>query len=236
MRMVKFILWRTEPGMRIAISQRVVENEKYVELRDALAQDWVNWITTVFPNSAILGVPNLPTNVGIWWQNTAPDLLILSGGNNWSEAPTRDKTEKLLVAFARESNTPIIGVCRGLQSLNRIFGGKIESSIFDRTGQNHVAHSHNILFSETPFLEMAGKNLLSVNSFHTQGVMRKGLAPDLREFATTTEGVVEGLYHPTEAIVAIQWHPERPGPSADFDQKLTRTLVNQGVFWRKERF
>ncbi len=41
-------------SFRLAISQRVVENQAYAERRDALSQDWLAYLSAVLPGAVIL--------------------------------------------------------------------------------------------------------------------------------------------------------------------------------------
>ena len=57
------------------------------------------------------------------------------------------------------------------------------------------------------------------------------LAEGLRAFALADAGVVEGLVHAREPIVAVQWHPERPNPARDFDLRLLADFFGKGALW-----
>lgn len=62
--------------------------------------------------------------------------------------------------------------------------------------------------------------------------MHEGLARDCTAFALTDDAVVEGFHHDREAILAVQWHPERPDPAAAFDRALIARLFADGAWWR----
>jgi N5-(cytidine 5'-diphosphoramidyl)-L-glutamine hydrolase len=221
---------------RLAISQRVIDNTSYPEKRDCLACDWANWSSAIFPDAALLPVPNLTGKVDSWWRSTAPDALILSGGNDWGQAPERDRTEQNLLEAARACGAPVLGVCRGLQAINFMFGGSVVEDLEHLAKDNHVGCDHTVnIISETVFRDLSGATSQTVNSYHNIGVSRDGIAKDLRVFAETNDGMVEGVYHVNEPILAIQWHPERNSPSADFDHALVTQLFSQGVFWQNLR-
>ncbi|MBT4890680.1 MAG: gamma-glutamyl-gamma-aminobutyrate hydrolase, partial [Rhodospirillales bacterium] len=78
---------------RVAISQRTTNSESYHESRDALAHDWHDWAAVSLPDAAIFAVPNSPGDVDRWWRLCKPELLVLSGGNDWGESSQRDQTE-----------------------------------------------------------------------------------------------------------------------------------------------
>ena len=216
---------------RIAISQRVVQNQGYPEPRDALAQDWAEWLASIDPQAALLAVPNRPDGVDIWWAAAAPDALILSGGNDWGSAPDRDETERRLIDLACCERRPILAVCRGLQALNVCRGGALVTDIAALAPETHVAHDHVVKLDSSAVGKLAGTGTVTVNSFHNQGVVTSGIADGFHAFATAEGGIVEGMIHDRDPILAVQWHPERPNPAATFDAAFTRLLFAKGAFW-----
>ena len=77
-----------------------------------------------------------------------------------------------------------------------------------------------------------GLEHFEVNSFHCQGVTRETLAGDLRSFAMhEASGVVEGLFHPTRAVAAIQYHPERRRTYDSVDLRLVTAFRDGKLFW-----
>lgn len=216
---------------RIAVTQRVVDNASYPEPRDALAQDWATWLATVAPEAALLAVPNRPDGVDVWWAAVRPEALVLSGGNDWGSAPARDATETRLLAKARKEGLPVLAVCRGLQAVNVLFGGALIRDVGTRTGAKHVAADHPVTLDGSAIAGMASGRSLTVNSFHNQGVGVDGVASGFSVFATAADGIVEGMAHQREPILAVQWHPERASPSAAFDTAIARALLTKGAFW-----
>ncbi|MBT4710209.1 MAG: C26 family cysteine hydrolase domain-containing family [Alphaproteobacteria bacterium] len=216
---------------RIAITQRIIENQSYPETRDGLAADWGDWIQAATPDAVMMPVPNRADAATDWWTEIRPDALILSGGNDWGEAPARDDTERRLLDAARQAGTPVFAVCRGLQAVNACFGGAVIDDVAARTGVTHVAQNHGIELDKSPVSALAGSPTLTVNSFHDQGVVVDAVAPGFQVFAVAKHGIVEGMFHQSEAIVAVQWHPERTSPSAAFDVALFNALLEHGAFW-----
>ena len=115
--------------MRIAISTRRVIDPKYGEVRDALSEDWQRYLYTNWPNMVIIPLINYPENVKRWASELAIDAAILSNGNDWRESKLRDRTESILVDWCRDQKKPILGICRGFQALNVIFGGQLNINI-----------------------------------------------------------------------------------------------------------
>jgi putative glutamine amidotransferase len=219
--------------MRIALSQRVVENSSYPERRDALDQEWAPTLAHVLPDAALVPVPNALASVQAWAESIAPDALVLTGGNDWGTAPERDRTETELVDWCRTHRRPILGVCRGLHVINALLGGGLCTDLQARSGEHHVARDHAVAITGGAFEAWAdspGRSLV-VNSFHEQGVLEAQLAEGLRAFALSGGGVVEGLVHASEPILAVQWHPERANPGRDFDLRLLTAFFERGAFW-----
>ena len=216
--------------MRVAISQCIVENASYPERRDALDQEWARYLFRVLPDAVLIPAPNALESVQTWIESVSPDALILTGGNDWGSAVDRDRTETELVRWCRARSRPILGVCRGLHVLNTLLGGGLCPDLEGRTGRRHVAEDHAITITGRPFEEWAGSSLI-VNSFHAQGVLEEQLAEGLHAFALADAGVVEGLVHAREPILAVQWHPERPNRARDFDLRLLADFFAKGALW-----
>lgn len=219
---------------RIAITQREVENADYPDPRDALSQDWAVLMGELFPAAALLPVPNrLPDATG-WLSEVSPDLIVLSGGNDWGSAPHRDNLEVDIVKQARSSGVPTLFTCRGFQVLLALCGTPLVTDLSGRTAECHVDRSHEVTLSVRAFNERAGgTERIEVNSFHNQGA----LAADLRRggelvaFAATDHGVLEGCVHHSLPFLGIQWHPERPGGDRAFDAAIITELASSGAFW-----
>jgi N5-(cytidine 5'-diphosphoramidyl)-L-glutamine hydrolase len=216
---------------RVAISQRTINNERYHEPRDALAHDWHDWLRNSLPSAALLAVPNSPDQIDTWWASCVPEMLILSGGNDWGESPLRDQTETKLFAKARKASIPIFGVCRGLHTVNALLDGRLPVNISDASEIEHVACDHGIEIKPEMAASLGQPSRQSVNSFHNQGLSEGGVSEHLGVFATSEDGLVEGVYHPTESILAVQWHPERNSRSAFLDKVLLDALIEKKCFW-----
>ena len=193
--------------MRILVSTRIVETTSYPERRDALSHDWGRFFDR-FRLLPIL-VPNSLAEPRGYMELGAKGLLLTGGDNLGSkDAPSdRDRTESILIRAAIDANLPILGVCRGLQMLNRYFGGNVLRS---EDGQHVGLHT----------VKLNDGRILNVNSFHNDVVTSETLADELIPFAKADDGVIEGLTHPSLPITAIQWHPERANSSVTYDQFL----------------
>ncbi len=172
------------------------------------------------------------------------DGLILTGGGDinplWAgEEPStrlhsinsaRDEAELLTVRLAYNRQIPMLGICRGIQTLAMALGGEIDQDIeeayqkransenkAEESQQTPIKHSqdadratptHTINIKKNSLLyTLYNIGGMTVNSFHHQAVRRQG-----KRFvvtATAPDGVIEAIesseYKP---IVGVQWHPE----------------------------
>ena len=163
------------------------------------------------------------------------DGLILSGGGDinplWAgEQPSprlhginqeRDLPELLIARLAYNRQIPMLGICRGIQTLATAFGGKVSQDISDTAGIKHSQDAdrseptHTVrlerdsmlyhIYSTVP--EPAEGSPLHVNSFHHQAVSDPG--PHFRVVAKSSDGIIEAM-ESTEykSILGVQWHPE----------------------------
>lgn len=224
--------------MLLAISMRVTHNASYPEPRDSLAHDWPTWLDAVGHQPVML--PNRLRDPKAYLRAARVDGLILTGGDSifpspddGEEAQARVVTERAAIDMAIEDNLPILGICRGLQMLNHFFGGEIIDDIATQLpdAQSHVARNHSVELL-APFAEFNEGSRLAVNSYHDQGVVLQGLASDLKVFALSDDGLVEGLVHSELPILAVQWHPERVNPGRDLVMALLGRFLAEGAFWR----
>ena len=207
---------------RVGITMRITDAVDYIEPRDCLAQDWWTYLQNTFPDILWMGLPNIGSNIQNYVKEWELDSFILTGGNNVGSAQKRDDTEISLLEMVVNQHIPVLGVCRGLQMINYFFDGSIIHDLTDICGKPdaHVGTTHPVRIENGPFRNLLNTSELVVNSYHRHGVSKTTMAPMLRPFAFSMDGLVEGLFHPDLPIVAIQWHPERTNPAQDADHKL----------------
>jgi N5-(cytidine 5'-diphosphoramidyl)-L-glutamine hydrolase len=222
---------QAKPLRRVGVTTRRITDPKFSEIRDALSRDWSAYLVQTWPNIIPIPILNMADRVEDWAYELQLDAVILTNGNNWGEDLERDESESRLVGWCRENAVPVLGVCRGLQALNAMLGGRVEASTPDPSSMSHAGTCHEVSLVDQTIAEMAQADRISVNSYHDQCVTEQGLAAELVPFALAEDGVVEGFYHRTDPILAVQWHPERPGALASFDKKLIERLWADGLFW-----
>ena len=105
----------------------------------------------------------------------------------------------------------MLGICRGAQSLNLYFKGKLIKV------ENHVKKKH-VLF------DIKYKKIISVNSFHDFGFNKKTLGKGLRPLLLSKDNIIEYIKHEKYALHGIMWHPEREKNINKFDIKLIKRI------------
>lgn len=199
------------------------------------------------------------------------DALILSGGGDINplyagEEPIpelhginqeRDLPELLITRLAYNRQLPILGICRGIQTLAVALGGKVCQDIGSEkreakneklavkhsqdADRSEPTHSVNVVEDSTLFNiykeqllppstgETEEGLLLFVNSFHHQAVADAG--SKFRVVATAPDGIVEAIESAEKkSILGVQWHPECMG---DDGLPLFQWLIGEAQAYRQ---
>ena len=178
----------------IAVSQHIIVNPERNERNDALDQRWGKFFKRC--GLTVLPIPNESTSALSIIDSAKPQGVLLTGGGDITDlggtTPERDETERHMVDWARAQNLPVMGVCRGMQFIQNMFGISLQPV------EGHIALRHTI----------RGRNTIDdVNSFHGFGAFET--VPELEIHAKAEDGVIEAIAHKSEKIYAIMWHPER---------------------------
>ena len=195
------------------------------------------------------------------------DGLLLSGGGDYDpryagEEPSpklgdvnteRDLPELLITRLAYNRQIPVLGICRGIQTLAMALEGHVAQDISEVRGQRSevsgVSHSqqedrsvttHTVtvekgsvlysIYSDSPFLTRRSSLFtLNVNSFHHQAVDATG--PRFRATAWAEDGIIEAMESAEhKSIIGVQWHPEC---LAEEGLPLFRWLVGEASLYRQ---
>lgn len=178
------------------------------------------------------------------------DGLILSGGGDYNpllcgEEPSpklhsingeRDIPELLITRLAYNRNIPILGICRGIQTLAMALDGSVRQDIGDTEGL--IKHSqdadrsvptHSVTLSDESILQkIYRKDKIYVNSFHHQAVGDPG--DKFRVTARSADGIIEAI-ESTEMkpIIGVQWHPE----CLEEGDKLFKWFVDEACYYHQ---
>lgn len=147
--------------------------------------------------------------------------------------PRRDEMEALLLPLVMARGKSILGICRGIQSINVILGGTLyqdlpsqhpsEIAHFQPQPFDRASHAVTVL-PGTPLASCLGAGEHWVNSIHHQAV--KALAPALLPMALSPDGLVEAAWLPDYPYLrAYQWHPEYLHESDASSRALFRDFV-----------
>lgn len=162
------------------------------------------------------------------------DGIIFSGGgdidpSHWNEErhpeasgfdEQRDAFELQAIPKVIERDMPMLGICRGIQTINVAMGGSLYQDISDqiedaqqhrqqRDGKMRDDRSHRITIedSENPLRKLNGGTTMETNSFHHQAIKNPG--KELEIIAHADDGVIEAMWLPKMSFgLAVQWHPE----------------------------
>ena len=145
----------------------------------------------------------------------------------------RDRFEFPLLREALKRDLPILGICRGLQSLNVVTGGTL---IQDIEGHRVVADAesagpeyHRIWISPGSKLAsvLGSGGQVRVISIHHQGIREaqksKLLIASAYSLKDSIIEAVESPYH--RWVVGVQWHPENQSEVPKQFQRLFYALV-----------
>ena len=156
------------------------------------------------------------------------DGLVLTGGADYNplwygEQPekelhtinsTRDLPELLLTRLAFNRQIPMLGICRGVQTMAIALGGNLVQDL--KTPLKHSQDAprseatHSVTITEGSTLYGLYGQETFVNSFHHQAV--KDCGSHLHVVATAPDGVIEAVESTEQkALMGVQWHPEWMG-------------------------
>lgn len=191
----------------IIVTQRVEEVPLYNEKRDSLDENWISFLLECGLIPIIL--PNNLAMAKLIIDSIDVKGILLTGGNTHvkygGSAPQRDMIDEFLIQYAIDNTIPLIGICRGMQSLLIHFSEELLRV------KNHVAVNHAV-YSVNP-----QSFYKDVNSYHTLSIKYNQIIKKNDWNITYMDGdeYVEGISHKAYNLHGFMWHPERNNP---FDQ------------------
>ena len=175
------------------------------------------------------------------------DGVIFTGGEDYDPAyynerpipqmgtinAPRDRFDIKLLQLAAERGIPVLGICRGAQLINIVFGGSLyqdlpaqypDNSIRHRQRQSSTEATHAVIVEDnTVFADIVKDRRLMVNSAHHQAV--KNVARGFRVAGKSPDKVVEVIEKIDDDnwILGVQFHPE---------MRVTNDLAMRRIFQR----
>lgn len=187
------------------------------------------------------------------------DGVIMSGGEDiapayYGEEPHanlgkvndfRDTYDLRVARMAHNMNIPMLGICRGLQLINVVFGGTLVQDIPSQRPAWNLSHRarsgeeppmHEVTFeANSQLAKMFGVTKLNTNSYHHQAV--KDIAPGLRIVAKASDSTPEAIESTEEYPVwGVQFHPEKMLANGDeASLNLFKAFVGKADTFRRAK-
>jgi acyl-CoA reductase-like NAD-dependent aldehyde dehydrogenase/gamma-glutamyl-gamma-aminobutyrate hydrolase PuuD len=132
----------------------------------------------------------------------------------------RDVFEAIIFSYAQLMKLPVLGICRGLQLVNVLLGGKLnqdlgkaDNTIHKKQGEVDKMHRVNIQ-PDTLLHQITNISSGKINSAHHQSINIHQLGKNLMVNAMSDEGsIIEGIEFKNKTgkgyLLCVQWHPER---------------------------
>lgn len=206
---------------KIVVTQRLILNDEYYEVREALDVQWgklfskLEFIPIILPYEY---------DFEAYFTNIEIDGILLTGGNDLNSINAnnislkRDSFEKKLLDYSIENNIPIFGICRGMQVIAEYFNSEF-SKVDNQVGINHKIKVNK----ESKYFDLLNK-LDIVNSYHNYSL--KNVSKELLISATTEDGIIKAIEHKKYKIFGQMWHSERKLPFDVNELNLIKTFFN----------
>ena len=195
----------------VVFTQRVEIVESYGERRDCADQRISKFLTKCgfipipLPNDSIVAREII--------ESIEPCGIVLTGGNSLvkygGNAPEKDLVDKTLIALSIEKRIPLLGFCRGMESIFDYFNVNLEKI------DGHIATKHEIFDNKG--------NKLIVNSYHNYACKHNSCL-DIDSLYKSKDGVIEMMQHKDYPIIGLMWHPEREIHYSTKDIKIFKDL------------
>ena len=150
---------------------------------------------------------------------------LFDGEKIYANSPTdfqldRDLFEAYIYHYAKANKIPVLGICRGLQLINTLEGGKLIQDLGDEKNKGHrkdegIDKAHEVVLLEDTLLQqIIGEKKITVNSAHHQAIDSLKLGHNLLVNACSSpDNIIEGIEFKNKSglgfMLAVQWHPER---------------------------
>jgi putative glutamine amidotransferase len=133
-----------------------------------------------------------------------------------------------------KNNTPIFGICRGLQTINVAFNGTLTQHLYnhpyssERSDKTHINVVNIDNINNIQYLkDIQLPNTFKSNSLHHQAISKLGTGfVDIARTKSFGKSI-EAIAHIEKPIIAVQYHPEEIHD--EFSINLIKCLLNNNV-------
>lgn len=193
---------------------------RYQELLDELNAAALDAVESIPGWSAELIAADGATESELREAAHAADLVVILGGEDVDPVffgagderaqpeayeTLADARQMAVVRDAAEAGRPVLGVCRGHQLINVVFGGTLHQEIGEHRRADHDPYVRTSISTTADLIQDASAGVYCT---HHQAVDQLG--DGLEVIARAEDGTIEAIAHRELPIVGVQWHPEHP--------------------------
>lgn len=168
---------------------------------------------------------------------------VYGGATDYENKPetfslARDKFEEKIYSHAAANRKPVLGICRGLQLVNVLHGGKLIQDLqvagnYKHRREDDTDKQHNVLVEKDTLLyDITLCKAGNVNSAHHQAIDPNAIGDNLlvNVFADTDEKMIEGIELKDKTnrafMLCVQWHPERmDDQGSEFSKNIKNSFL-----------
>lgn len=192
---------------KIAITQRLIQNQDYHEIREALD---INYAKLLEECGFLPIILPYECDFKKYFKKMRIDGIVLTGGNdlylynNNELSKKRDKFEYKLISYAIKKDIQILGICRGMQIVADYFGNKLIKV------DKQINIKHTLIINKESKLKKELSKLKKVNSFHSYAI--EDINKEFIVSAKNKQGIIKAIEHKKYKIFCQMWHTERNTP------------------------
>lgn len=181
---------------------------------------------------------NNPPKVDLLMLPGGPDILPTKYDNTISykigkPSPLLEYFDENILPQYMERNTPMFGICRGMQKIWTMYGGKlIQDNEYHEQSKYKTDTCHTLSFTEK--YEKYKNKIGKVTSRHHQSCSDINGIPEQLEVIAYSEidkkyydpNVIEIIKHRTKPIYGVQYHPEDNDNTDNLTSMFIEELLN----------